>query len=229
MRKIVSIAVLAMLVASCAPAQMRLPAGLSEGGSRFVFDGVNGPTSGEYVAGPYHGRFDNALSRSRLLLGDRKRQAWTRFTIEGGAVDVPISAQCEVFSRAIDLGSTKITVAPLSYGCAFERDGRALPATFELHEVVAGGTAIYREERSGEIELDGAMLRFRSVHAIKGSGMPTITPVGYAFERGGRAIAALDLAGDPVLTVDPGVAPEMERAIAVASVALAIFREPDED
>lgn len=226
--KLVPIAALSLLLASCAPAQMRLPAGLSEGATRIAFTGMNGPTRGDYVAGPYRGRFDNSRSRSGLFLADRQRQAWTNFTIAGGDIAAPIAADCEVFSRSIDLGNTEITTVPVTYGCTFERDGQPLSAHFELQEVVGGGTAAYREERAGEIALDGPPVRFHSVHIIEGTGMPTITPVGYVFELGGQTLAALDLSGDPVLTMRPAVEPATARAIAVAAVALAIFREPDD-
>ncbi len=222
-------AALSLFVASCAPAQMRLPAGLADGGTRIVIEGVNGPTKGAFVAGPYSGSFDNSMSRSPLLLGDRKRQAWTSFTIRGGALTEPVTANCEVTSRSIDLGSTEITTAPVTYGCLFERGGQRLNARFELREVMGREASAFREERAGEIGFDGREVRFHSIHSIEGTGMTTITPAGYVFEIGERAVGALDLSGEPTLTMRADLDPASLRSIAVAALALAILREPPAD
>ena len=128
--------------------------------------------------------------------------------------------------HALDLGLAEVNTRPMAYRCDFTAEGRAIPARFELQEIVGGGSAIVRSERHGEIALGGETVRFRSVHHIAGTRMPSLTPVGYVFERGGREIGALELTGRPALLLPAETDPSVARTVAVAAVALGTFWDP---
>ena len=127
--------------------------------------------------------------------------------------------------HAIDLGLVEVTTRPLAYRCAFTAEGRPIPARFELQEVVGGGTAITRYERRGEIALGGVTVQFHSLHHLAVTSLPSLTPVGYQFERNGTPIGALSLTGRPVLT-SADVGPDIQRTMTVAATALALFWDP---
>lgn len=215
---------LVLSLPACAPAQIQLPTTLSEG-SRSEFVGIGGRPSGQFSLGEYSGRFNRTLDRFTF---DPvvERTGFSDFVIAGPEIGSTIEGRCDFREHALDFGAIEATLRPLAYRCDFSADGRAIPARFELREVVGGGSAIFRYERRGEIALGGEVIGFRSVHHLAGSRMPALTPVGYVFEQRGRALGALELTGRPALIVAPGVDPGAARTMTVAALALATFRDP---
>lgn len=210
---------------ACAPAQMRLPSSLAESSTRTELVGIGGMPRGSFTFGNYNGSFDRSLDR--WSFGEAvARTGHSDFTIEGPGISSTIGARCDMREHALDLGLAEVTTRPMAYRCDFTAEGRAIPARFELQEIVGGGSAIVRSERHGEIALGGETVRFRSVHHISGTRMPSLTPVGYVFERGGREIGALELTGRPALLLPAETDPSVARTVAVAAVALGTFWDP---
>lgn len=214
-----------LMVAACAPAQMRLPGTLAEASIRTEIVGLGGRDRGRITAGAYQGRFARSLDRWSFLEAVA-REGRSDFTLAGPEISSTIEARFEMREHALDLGIAEVTVRPLAYRCGFTAEGRTIPARFELQEVVGGGSAITRYERRGQIALGGETVQFRSVHHLAGTPMPSLTPVGYIFERQGREIGALDLTGRPALVLGPATDAGVARTVTVAAVALAIFWDP---
>ena len=59
----------------------------------------------------------------------------------------------------------------------------------------AGVPKTMQAERRGRIDFNGTTVTMRSVHAVEGSPLPLGTPIGYVFERDGRAVGAIELNG----------------------------------
>lgn len=212
-----------LALAGCTAAQIRMPDGLT---AFSEFSGIGGGPSGAFEAGPYSGRFVRALERVSFADGTIARVGGSSFTIAGPEISSTIEADCGMREHAIDLGLAEVTVRPLAYRCSFTAEGHAIPARFELQEVVGGGSAITRYERRGEIALGGEAIQFRSLHHTAGTPLPSLTPVGYVFERNGQAIGALSLTSRPALTGDPSLDPGTVRTLTIAAVALATFWDP---
>ena len=205
---------------------MRLPAEFASPVAT-EFTGFNGWNTGTFGAGEYHGTYQR--SEGRLAYFDTwvQRSGKARFAIAGPEISTTIEAQCRMRERVLDLGNgVEVTTQPMAYGCDFTADGLAIPARFELQEVTAGGTAIYRYERFGEMALGGELVQIRSIHDIDGLPNGTITPIGYSFEQKGRAVGALELNGRPKLIVPRGAEPGLARTLTIAALALAVFQDP---
>ena len=212
-------------LSGCTAAQLRLPSALADASIRTEISGIGGRPSGQFVAGAYTGSFDRALERWTFA-DTIARTGHSDFIIAGPEISSTIEARCAMRERAVDLGLAEVTVQPLAYRCAFTAEGRAIPARFELQEVIGGGSAITRHERRGEIALGGETIRFRSVHHLAGTPLPSLTPVGYVFERRGVEIGALELTGRPALLLAPGLDRGAARTATVATLALATFWDP---
>ena len=210
---------------ACSPAQMRLPASLAEQSVRTEITGIGGRDRGQFLAGDFHGNFTRSLDRWSFL-DLIARGGHSDFTIAGPRISSSIEARCDMREHAVDLGMAEVTMQPMAYRCDFTAEGRPIPARFELQEVVGGGSAITRYERRGEIALGGETIRFRSVHHLAGTSMPSLTPVGYVFEQGGRDIGALELTGRPALMLSAPLDQDVARTATVAALALATFWDP---
>ncbi|MGN3973477.1 hypothetical protein [Tsuneonella sp. SYSU-LHT278] len=204
-----------------------MPANLASSTVRTEFAGIGSHTSGRYAAGPYSGVFDRSLEKWTFADTDIARAGHTYFSIAGLEPGPAVEGHCGMRERARAIGSAiEITTRPMTYRCEFTADGAPMGAWLELWETTGRGLAAFRYERRGEISLGSETVRFRSVHRIDGSSMPTITPVGYTFEHGGRDIGAIDLANRPALVVPATLDKRVERAVTVAALALATFWDP---
>ncbi|MXO64132.1 hypothetical protein [Qipengyuania oceanensis] len=107
------------------------------------------------------------------------------------------------------------------------RSGLPIPARFELQESVSNlAAALSRYERRGEIALGGESLQIRSVHRFEGTSLPTETPIGYQFEKGGHVVGAVELNGSPRVFTEVGVDPGIKRTIVIGALALALLWDP---
>jgi len=210
---------------ACAPAQMHLPASLAQQSVRTELTGIGGWPSGRFSAGEYTGVFDRSLDRWSFAEAV-ERTGHSDFTVAGPEIGSTIEARCDMRERALDFGHVEVTTQPMAYRCDLTAEGRPIPARFELQEVVGGGSAITRSERRGEIALGGEVVRFRSVHHLAGTRMPSLTPIGYVFEHGGREIGALELTDRPALILSRSVDRGVARTATVAAVALATLWDP---
>jgi len=216
----------ALLLAGCAPAQMRLPQSLATASERIPFDHMGGWTRGHFVAGEYRGSYERGLDRAELGIL-KLTDGFTKFAVEGPGISSTIEGQCGVRQRSLLLSALEITPQPMAFGCDFTAEGLPIPARFELQESRRSAADATRNARRGEIGLAGQVISVRSVHHIEGSALPVMTPIGYVFEQDGRQIGALELNGKPVLILPPGTDLDRRRAMMVASVALATFWDPD--
>jgi hypothetical protein len=218
---------LALTVAGCAPAQMRLPQSLAAASEQIPFEHMNGWSRGHLVAGEYRADYERGLARAGLGV-IKLTDGYTRFALGGPGISSTIEGRCGVRQASLVLKSVEITPAPMAFGCDLTAEGRPIPARFELQESRASmADNLNRYARRGEIALAGQVIQIRSVHHLQGTALPVAAPIGYVFEQDGQAIGALELNGKPVLRLPPATHLDRRRAMMVASVALATFWDPD--
>ncbi len=210
-------------------ATMAMPDGLSERTEAVPITGIGGGNQGSYRAAEYSGTYHR--SETRLALGGiiDRRGGFTRFTLNGPALSGPLAADCAIRGTAITLDIGDFRTRPVSYRCDFTVGGSAIPARFELQQAITGPAgALSVEERRGEIALDRVVLQFRSVHTAASGGLPTGAPLGYVFTLAGRPVGAVGTNGGRVVHLPTGEDVAVRRAVMVAALAIALFRDPAE-
>jgi hypothetical protein len=217
----------ALLAAACAPAQMRLPAGLAASGQVLGIEGIGGGNTGRFYVGPWQGSFRR--SEERLAVADAfvTNRAGAGFIIEGPGISETIEAACRMREKVIDLGALAVSPQPMAYACEFSAEGRAFPARFELQEARTGlADALSRRQRIGEIALGGEVVQIRSVHKLAGSPFEMASPIGYVFEQKGREVGAVELNGKARLILAEPANEGLSRTLTIAAMALALLRDP---
>lgn len=209
------------------PAEMRMPAGLSNHATATPIDGIGGGRHGRFSVGAYRGGFERSEERLAIFDAFVTNSGHAEFTIEGPEISDYIDARCQVRERQIDLGVIEFKPAKMAYRCDFLAAGHPFPARFELQEVVRGlGGALGRNERRGEIALGGETVQMHSVHKLAGSPIAVANPIGYVFEQHGRPVGAVELNGRARLFVQPGTDAGLARTLTIAAVTLAVFWDP---
>jgi hypothetical protein len=226
---VANLAAIAML-AACAtgqPARMALPAALSDH-ETVPITGIGGDRRGTFQVGPYQGTF--ARSDSRLAVFDpvyERRGGRTTITLVGPIGERPLKAECSVRERTITLGIVSFKPEPMSLGCALTGGTAGSTGRIELQESAEGlGGMMMRQERRGELVLEGRTLRIRSVHDLAGSPIQTGTPIGYLFEQDGRPVGAVEVNGTPVIRIARTADGATYRAVLIGALALGLFWDP---
>jgi hypothetical protein len=224
------IAVATVSLAGCAaiqPARMVVPPAL-QGVGQIGITGIGGGRSGSFVAGDFSGEFRR--SDERLAFFDpvfEHRSGGTSFVVRGPGINGAIEAKCRMRERTVTLGILSFETDPMAYRCRFTHEGRTLPARFEVqvHRQGISGS-LRRQERRGEIAFDQAILSIRSVHDLQGSALQMATPIGYVFESEGAVVGSVENNGIPIIRYAPDAAPDVRRAVLLASLALGLFWDP---
>lgn len=221
---------LPLLLGACSairPAEMRLPPALAANSARLPVEGIGGWSHGRFRTGDYTGGYERSEERLAFFDTFVRNSGHADFTIAGPGISATIEAACRMRERVLDLNIMEFTPRPMSYRCEFTAEGRAIPARFELQEVLSGiGGGLSRKERRGEIALGGEIVQIRSVHRLEGSPIEMASPIGYVFEQEGRPVGAVELNGSPVILVGGLTEEGLSRTIVVGAMALAIFRDP---
>lgn len=215
--------------AAIQPARMALPHNLTSSAVTVPITGMGGGRSGAFRAGDYAGRFTR--SDERLAVFDplfERRDGRMDFELTGPDIVGSLRVACRAQERTVTLGVVSLEAQPMSFGCDISSGGSG-PARLDVgaHREGVGGR-LMRQERRGEIALDGVVLQIRSVHDVEGSGVQMATPIGYVFEQNGAPVGAVEINGNPVVSYNPAEGARTRQAIFVASVALGLFWDPGE-
>jgi hypothetical protein len=225
-------AVSTLAIAGCAaiqPARMAMPQNLASSAVTVPVTGIGAGRSGAFRIGPYSGRFTR--SDERLGIFDpvfERRDGRTDFELTGPEIVGSIRVACRAQERTVSLGVLSVEAQPMAFSCDIASAGFE-PARLEVRAHREGmGGRLMRQERRGEITLDGATLRIRSVHDVEGSGIQLATPIGYVFDQDEASVGAVEINGSPIVSYDPAVSSSARQAILIASVALGLFWDPAE-
>lgn len=206
-------------------AQIAMPADLQASTERLEIAGMGYGERGDFTLGASHGQF----TRLSLQTGDGfvvDNVGRGRFEVAGPELGGRVSATCGFHERELDMGAVVATRDRLAYGCNFERDRVPLPGGLLLAEVPTSGSVLAGRTRAGELQIGDLRIGIRAIHDMEGGRLPSGTPLGYAFDIGGRQIGAVDLnGGDKTIYAPRAAGPERE-AVLMASLALSIFWDP---
>lgn len=219
----------AMALGGCGairPAQMALPASLETGTERLTISGLGGAPRGEFRLGSERGSFTR--SASRLALFDALYEGESAVASFSFAPPGEVASRCSMRRRTANVGVLTYEFKPMVYACGFSGAGE--PALLTLAEVRSTSRVqSVKRERSGEMALGEVRLQVRSSHALAGSPLQTAAPIGYLFERDGRAVAAVEINGtEPVIILHADSAASERKAVTLASLALALLWDPKE-
>lgn len=208
-------------------ARMALPHNLASSAVTVPVTGIGGGRSGAFRAGDYAGRFTR--SDERLAVFDplfERRDGHVNFELTGPDIVVSMRVACHAEERTVTLGVVSLEAQPMSFGCDISSGGSgAARLEVRAHREGMGGR-LMRQERRGEIALDGVALQIRSVHDVEGSGVRMATPIGYVFEQNGAAVGAVEINGSPVVSHDPALGARTRQAVIIASIALGLMWDP---
>lgn len=216
----------ALSLSACAgisAAQMARPAALQSAASIPIY-GIGGGETGDFAAGQYNGSFSRSATKLSFFELYNMRDGGAKFSLRGPEFTSGIEANCVMKERTVTIDIVEFKPAPMAYGCDFRADGQRVAAMFEVQESAPGLSN--RQERRGEMMIDGAVLDIRSVHDIAGAILPVSAPIGYVFERNGVAIGGVEINGDPVVFEAAGAGAADRKAILLAAVALSVFWDP---
>lgn len=222
-RTILALALAGTALTGCVQeARIAMPSDVAPRTDRVELRGIGAGTRGHFDLGGSPGSFVRGAGRASGF-GLVHKQGGGRFSVAGPAGE--LSGGCDFREDAVKLGDgVQVTARPFGYRCDFERDGVPIEAFLALDEA-RGGAAAFRYARTGSLSFEGQRIAISSIHHFEGSKMPTLTPLGYAFEAEGGQIGAMDLNGsDKILFVPRD--PRQREAVLAASLALAILWDP---
>ncbi len=212
-----TITVLATGCAAITPARMALPEGLISA-PVLAFQGLKGLRQGAFTLADRRVQFERGADRLSLfgVLTADKAKLEFRIGDDGSA-----HGRCD--SRALQgtIGILDGALRPFGLHCRIEGDS---PATLDLAErrSLAGTIA----QREGRLQVGGVTLQIRSVHDLQGSAFQLAQPAGYLLQHEGQPVAALDLSDRVPQLRQVAAAPEVQRAVLLAAVALGLLWDP---
>ena len=228
MRKFVVPALIgAALLGACVhEARIAMPADVAAQTERIELTGMGGWERGRFRLGASEGRFTRSASQARVDQLLVQNVGGGSFDASGPDFGGALSARCGYHEAEIEAGAIAVPAARLAYGCEFDRDGRHLQGGLLLREVPTSRGVLAGRTRAGELQVGDLTIGIRAIHQMEGGRLPSGTPLGYAFDIGGRQIGAVDLNGtDKTIYAPRAPGPERE-AVLMASLALSIFWDP---
>lgn len=217
-----------------AVAQMELPPGFDSQTTRIEIKGFGGRNKGEWrLAGPsgetYTGRFTRSETRlgvfDPLVVRNKGRSS---FTITGPAGTPLLSAECAFRKVTVNIDIVTFDAGKLAYQCEFSDAGDG--AWLAIGEPKREGLKqkfLANDLRRGEAQIFGEQLTIDSVHGYAGSKFTSQPPVGYVMRLDDQYVGAVELTDkNPGVYLAPDLPRDVELAVYVASLAIAVLRDP---
>lgn len=216
-------AVLAGFVAVTAcvqEARMRLPLAPAAQMEQVALVGIGGRAAGGFTLAGREGDYSRGGERvDAYAVTDAA--GGSSFTLRGAEGEPDLGGFCRFSQKDVALGrGITATVEPLFFQCNFDAGGE--PAG----DLELSASGLSSSERHGTLMFGGRIVEVRSVHKMQGSPLPTDLPIGYVFVAGGREIGGVDVNGGTKRVYLPRD-PDLREAALAASVALAVFQEPE--
>lgn len=217
-----------------AVAQMELPPGFDGQSARIEIKGIGGRNKGEWrLATPsgesYTGRFTR--SETRLGVFDPlvvRNKGKSSFTIVDASGTSLLSAECAFRKVTINVDVVTFDSGKLAYECDFSDAGNdtwlviGQPKREGLKQKF-----LANDLRRGKARIFGELLAMESVHDYAGSKFTSQPPVGYVIRLDDQYVGAVELTDrNPGIYLAPDLARNVEFAVIVASLAIAVLRDP---
>lgn len=188
--------------------------------------GMRGWQDGRFRLGASEGRFSRRATKTKVFNTFVRNAGGGSFEVMGPELGGTAGGRCGFDEREIDTGMAVVPNGRLTYNCVFHRDGRPVPGGLMLAEVPNGTGILAGRTRAGEVRLNQLTVAIRPIHRASAGGLPTGTPLGYAFDIGGRQIGAVDLNGTNKTIYAPSRPGPERDAVLMASLALSVFWDP---
>ncbi|MBT8079997.1 MAG: hypothetical protein KJO31_15570 [Gammaproteobacteria bacterium] len=227
---------LGLNAAALATARMVLPAEFTGQSARIELAGFGGHNKGSYSltlpAGThYGGEFRRSESRlgimDPLLVRNKGRGS---FSFGEPGSESHIEAKCEFAKFSINVDVVTFDPKKVAYGCEFRSASELLAARLHIGQPKRQGVKqkfLARDLRAGEAVLFDQYLTFESVHDYQGTKLASQQPVGYVIRSGDRVAAAVELTDwNPGLYLAADLSADLQRAVLVTALAIAVFRDP---
>jgi hypothetical protein len=219
-----------------AVARMALPPDFEVRALRVELDGFGGRNAGQYrfvdLSGTtYSGEFRRDQTRlgvfDPLVVRSKARGA---FTFTDAAADIAISAFCEMRKITLTAGIVTFDPKKLAYQCELRSGPSLMAARLVIGQPKREGLkkkVLAQDLRRGEALLLDHYLAIESVHDYRGSRFGSQAPVGYLLLSQDRVVAAVELTDvNPSLYLSSDLSPDLQRAIHIVALAIAVFRDP---
>ena len=223
-----SVALFATALSGCTAAQIAVPSDVAASTERLELDGIGGWQDGRFKLGASQGRFSRRALETRAFDTFVHKAGSGRFEVTGPELGGTASGDCRFSEREIDLDVAVVPDGRLAYRCLFHRNGRQVDGGLFLAEVPNGSGLLAGRTRAGELRIGPLSVDVRPIHHLAGGKVPAGTPLGYAFDVGGRQVGAVDLNGTTKTIYAPRQPGPVRDAVLVASLALSVFWDPGE-
>jgi hypothetical protein len=207
-------------------ARIAMPADVQARTERIQLSGMGGWERGDFTLGASQGRFTRQALQSRQGGFFVQNLGGGSFDVAGPELGGRVTATCGFHESEFDAGAILASGDRLAYGCEFERDRTRIPGGLLLAEVPTSRSVLAGRTRAGELQVGDVRLGIRAIHDMEGGSIPSGTPLGYAFDIGGRQVGAVDLNGTDKTIYAPREAGAEREAVLMASLALSIFWDP---
>ena len=195
-----------------------------------VLEGADGTMRGTLRLGEATVDFQRAGRRAEYE-GGRYETVRSAVAFSLSSPHPAVAARCAMRERRAALtAGLSVATTPLEYACHFsgagvEPDDELVLGLLDPN----GGADGLAERRTGRVTLGGRTLTIDSLHALRGVGVGSGTPLGYVLRDGTRSVGAVDRTGArPVLVAASDLPPDVRTAMEVAGVALALLIGPED-
>lgn len=213
-------------LAGCSDARIAMPSDTMASTEVLRLTGMGGWQDGRFRLGQSEGRFSRRATETKLFDTFVRNAGSGRFAISGPELGGSAAGRCGFEQREVDARIAVLPTGRLTYRCQFDRDGRPVDGGLFLAEVPNGSGVLAGRTRAGHVQVGDLRVAIRPVHRAAGGGVPSGTPLGYAFELGGRQIGAVDLNGANKTIYAPRQPGAERDAVLMASLALSVFWDP---
>jgi hypothetical protein len=215
-----------MLTGCVGDARIAMPGDLQSNTEELKLTGLGGWQDGHFRLGASEGRFSRRATQTTVFDTFVRNAGRGSFEVAGPELGGKAAGRCGFEERAIDTGVVVVPNGRLTYNCRFELNGTPVAGGLMLAEVPKGSGVLAGRTRAGELRLGQLAVGIQPIHHARSGGLPTGTPLGYAFHVAGRQIGAVDLNGTNKTIYAPRQPGPEHDAVLLASLALSVFWDP---
>ena len=191
------VALASAALASCAAAPIALAPALAAGTERVELTGIGSGETGRFNLGGSSGVFSRSYSKVREVepfSAPRRTRSFGHVSFEASGPDFAgrTEADCRHLEGEVG-GSLQITDLPFRYRCRFTRDGQPIDAELLLDAAHLRMGILVAETRTGEMRMNGRVLRLEAIHHSPALAVPSGDPLGYRI----GTVGAVDVNASP--------------------------------
>lgn len=225
------------LTAAVTVARMDLPEDFAADAVRVGFTGFGGRNNGSYaITDPSGDRWSGKFSRNESRLGvfdpllvRQKGKGSFEFSDPGTGQHL-LDAECAFRKLTVNVDVVTVDPKKAAYSCELTFSQKAETGRVVIGQPKREGLKkkfLAQDLRAGEAIVFGERLVLESVHGYAGSKFSSQPAIGYLLRSGDRTLAAVELTDtNPGIYFGAGLSETEHRAVLVAALAIAVYRDP---